>query len=334
MESLPEISNLLDVVKKELPELTTSIDSKTLDNIDKYFSKLENDLKMQKVKLQTDIQNEINKGIEMEYAIPKHSLIDDSVPYIQMKPELYTVAKIDNFDYKKPNYNGNIDKNISNFRSNFSSHKNLRLFGVPVIVPENEYVVYIKFHCQYIKYQYLNCNNPQPIDGFTCNITYITNYGRFINKIFTLYEHRISNYNIQDKKETFTLDKDSIIEYNSNNQRIATYNFSDINVKPKPLTYRMPAIFIKILDAIHNENTELLQECFQEYHSRYIENKTLKEENKMILETIKQPYEEMKPKYEILEKENKVIKEENARLKMELELLKIKMEETKKMYME
>lgn len=328
MESLPEISKLLDVVKKELPELTTSIDSKTLDNIDKYFSKLENNLKMQKVKLQTDIKNEINKGIEMEYAIPKHSLIDDSVPYIQMKPDLYTVAKIDNFDHKKFYSDGTINKDFQNFLRYFKGHKNLRLFGVPVIVPENEYAVYIKFHCPYIRYQYWNCNNNQIIDGFTCNITYITNYGRFINKIFTLYEQ----YQIQDNKETLRLTNDSIQVLNTSGG-ITHYNFSDINVKPKPLTYRMPAIFIKILDAIHNENTELLQECFQEYHSRYIENKTLKEENKMILETIKQPYEEMKPKYEILEKENKVIKEENAKLKMELELLKIKMEETKKMYM-
>ena len=179
----------------------------------------------------------------------------------------------------------------------------------------------------------MNCNNHKIIDGFTCNITYITNYGRFINNIFTLYEQCGSYYHILGKKETLRLTNDSIQVLNTSGG-ITHYNFSDINVKPKPLTYRMPVIFIKILDAIHNENTELLQECFQEYHSRYIENKPLKEENKMILETIKQPYEEMKPKYEILEKENKAIKEENAKLKMELELLKIKMEETKKMYME
>jgi hypothetical protein len=332
MESLPEIKNLLDVVKKELPELTTSLDSKTLENVDKYFSKLENDLKIQKAKLQTDIQNEINKGIEMEYEIPKHSLIDDTVPYIQMKPELYTLKTIDKFDFKNIDCFGNIYRDISNyFQRYFNGHKNLRLFGVPVIVSENEYLVYIKFYCPYLKHQYWNCNNQQTTDAFSCNITYITNYGRFINKKFSVYEQ--NNYSIMDIKNTFTLDRDSIIEYNSNGQKIATHNFSDKNVKPNPLTYRMPAIFIKILDAIHNENTELLQECFQEYHSRYIENKTLKEENKMILETIKQPYEEMKPKYEMLEKENKVIKEENARLKLELELLKIKLEETKKMYM-
>jgi len=135
MESLPEINNLLDVVKKELPELTTSLDSKTLDNVDKYFSKLENDLKIQKAKLQIDIQNEINKGIEMEYEIPKHSLIDDTVPYIQMKPELYSLVKIDKFDFKKPDPYGNVIKDISSFRSNFDGHKNLRLFGVPIIVP-------------------------------------------------------------------------------------------------------------------------------------------------------------------------------------------------------
>ena len=316
-----------------MPELTTSLDSKTLDNVDKYFSKLENDLKIQKAKLQIDIQNEINKGIEIEYEIPKHSLIDDSVPYIQMKPELYTLKTIDKFDFKKTDLNGNVSKDISIFINNFNGHKNLRLFGIPCIVPVNEYVVYIKFHCPYLKYQYWNNNYQTTIDAFSCNITYITNYGRFINKKFWLYGQNGNNYSIMDDKNTFRLDRDSIIEYNSNNQHFARHNFSDKNVKPNPLTYRMPAIFIKILDAIHNENVELLQECFQEYHSRYIENKTLKEENKMILETIKQPYEEMKPKYEILKKENKVIKEENARLKLELELLKIKMEETKKMYM-
>lgn len=336
MESLPEIRNLLDVVKKELPELTSSIDSKTLDNVDKYFSKLEKDLKMQKAKLQIDIQNEINKGIEMEYEIPKHSLIDDSVPYIQMKPELYTIAKIDNFDFQKRVPTNTltivISKDIkTSFQNYFNTHKNLRLFGVPVIVPKNEYVVYIKFHCPYLLD--VNSGITYPLTFFSCNITYITNYGRFINKNFSIHNGNqcsISEYN----EPPIILQEDRMTrKYSYHNSEFATYKFDDINVKPNPLTYRMPAIFIKILDAIHNENTELLQECFQEYHSRYIENKTLKEENKMILETIKQPYEEMKPKYEMLEKENKAIKEENARLKLELELLKIKMEETKKMYM-
>ena len=88
MESLPEINNFLDVVKKELPELTTSIDSKTLE--------LEKDLKMQKAKLQTADLHKI------EYEIPKHSLIDDCVPYIQMKPELYrNINRIKNTKIQK-----------------------------------------------------------------------------------------------------------------------------------------------------------------------------------------------------------------------------------------
>lgn len=326
MESLPEINNLLDVVKKELPELTTLLNSKTLNNVDKYFSKLENDLKIQKAKLQTDIQNEINKGIEMEYEIPKHSLIDDSVPYIQMKPELYTLKTIDNFYFKLEEY-GNNRNNAKKLYKFCEDNKILEKFTKPVILPINEYVVYIKFY--YVISSHLlgviTYNKDAIYSIF--NITYITNYGRIV-KMF-LYEIGFG----KTTQQTFTLNTDCIIAHHNINN-IITYNFSDKNVKPNPLTYRMPTIFIKILDAIHNENTELLQECFQEYHSRYIENKTLKEENKRILETIKQPYEEMKPKYEMLEKENKIIKEDNARLKLELELLKIKMEETKKMYME
>ena len=88
MESLPEIRNLLDVVKKELPELTSSIDSKTLE--------LEKDLKMQKEKLQTADLHKI------EYEIPKHSLIHDCMPYIQMEPELYrNINRIKNTKIQK-----------------------------------------------------------------------------------------------------------------------------------------------------------------------------------------------------------------------------------------
>jgi regulator of replication initiation timing len=95
----------------------------------------------------------------------------------------------------------------------------------------------------------------------------------------------------------------------------------------------MPKIFIKILNAIKDENTELLQECLEEYHTRYIENKRLKSENENILETIKKPYDDIKPKYEILVKEHDELKLEYEKLKHEFELLKIKMEEQRKLYM-
>ena len=136
----------LDGVKQELPELTKQIDVKTLSRLDEYFTKLEQDLKIQKKLLQENIQNEINKGIEMEYEIPRHALIDDSVPYIQFKKELYTtVENVDNFYFGLAKNNNSIfswikDRNIAEFKS-----LNPLKFNINTNLPSNEFVVYIKF---------------------------------------------------------------------------------------------------------------------------------------------------------------------------------------------
>ena len=344
MELLTEINTLLDCTKTTLPTLINSINVKTLSNVDKYFGKLAKDLENQKNSFMLNIQNEINKGIEMEYEIPDHSLIDYSVPYIQMKPDLYTIKdKINNFNFRIGiGYNGNSWRwsiDIQDFCKNFANHnklithKNLKLFCVPIILPKNEKIVYINFQCPYNKFTYSGggqiTNN---LDIFYVIITYITNYGRFINKQFDIYSSPNGQYpRIDDCKDKFKIEDDILttIEYNGYKKE---YYLDDIT--EEPLTFKMPTIFMKIIDAINSENTELLQECFAEYHSRYIENKTLKLENKTIIDTIKAPYEDMKPKYDNLIIENTELKMANAKLTMELELLKIQMLETRKLYMQ
>jgi hypothetical protein len=295
----------LEDVKQELPELTREIDVKTMSRVDEYFAKLENDLKIQKKLLQENIQNEINKGIELEYEIPRHSLIDDTVPYIQFKKELYTTdCNVNNFYFGLVKANNSTciwinDRNIAGLNS-----LNPLIFKINTILPKNEYVVYIKLKCLP---NWFFGNNGY---GITVDISYITNYGRF-NNIFE------NLYNQEPKSSTYTIKK--IIN-------------ESLHKTAEPLTYKMPAIFTKIIDAIYKEDTNLLQQCCSEYHSRYLENKKLKEENEMILDTIKRPYEELKPKYEILEKENTEIKLENVRLKKELEMLKITLDEVHKLY--
>ena len=115
---------LLNNIKETLPELTNKIDTKTLSRVDEYFTKLENDLKVQKKILQENIQNEINKGIEMEYEIPKHTLIDDSVNYIQLKKELYTIKEtIPNFYFiNLSGFQCRYSTNIEEFQRHFSTH--------------------------------------------------------------------------------------------------------------------------------------------------------------------------------------------------------------------
>ena len=302
---------LLNNIKETLPELTNKIDTKTLSRVDEYFTKLENDLKVQKKILQENIQNEINKGIEMEYEIPKHTLIDDSVNYIQLKKELYTIKEtIPNFHFMdQSGFQPSYSKNIAEFQRHFSTHKCFRLFKTAVQLPKNEFITYIVFKLLPSNQQIQNSGAPITyIFNWVVKINFITNYGRCIVQQYNIYNqvyrHNYFEYIINDTTDTI--------------------NMSEIK-EQHPLTYKMPVIFIKIIDAIYTENTSLLQECCEEYHNRYIENKKLKEENKIILETIKHPYDEMKPKYEMLIEENK-------RLKKEIELMKIEMNEIHKLY--
>jgi hypothetical protein len=340
MDSIKELNEYLDNIKANIPNFLQINNKKSLTIIKDYFNKVETDLKQHCVNLQTHIQDEINKGIEIEYEIEPHPLVD-SQPYIKLTLDFYDPkTKHNNIDYKcnLPNYSS-----LGQFIKIFEAHKNKRLFGVPNILTENEYVVYIKFHCPDKKIQYHIGNNYNYYDIITVNITYITNYGRFINSIFDIYSGYDNSYpNIEDiNTSSEIVISNNQITYSKYNNYIRGQNLSILSGYPKsiidatekPLTYKMPKIFIKILNAIKDENTELLQECLEEYHTRYIENKKLKAENEHILETIKQPYDDIKPKYEILVKEHDELKLEYEKLKHEFELLKIKMEEQRKLYM-
>jgi hypothetical protein len=329
MESLNVISTILETASPSLSTLTSTINKDTIENVDKYFLKLEQDLKKQKQQLQCEIQNEINKGIEMEYEIPRHQLIDSTVPYIQMIKELYTERNLIN-TYSNTCYSRNYSQmSIDIYLQYFHTHKNLRLFGVPVILTKNEYVVYILFK---FKNNIIHDN----MDMLYVDIIYITNYGRFITKTFCLSSNKITCADIITDRIQVIGDNGLFEEFNFNEYGQScsnkTYTFSEITQTTLP--YRLPTIFIKIFNAIYKEDTNLLQKCCKEYHDRYMDNKKLKEENKNILESIKNPYETMKPKYEKLLTENEELKKDNASLKMELELMKIKMEEIRKMYMQ
>ena len=276
------MNDFLDGVKQELQEVTNQIDIRTLSRVDEYFTKLEQDLKMQKKLLQEKIQKEMYKDFEIENKIPKHALIDVSVPYIQFKKGYNSTRKVDNFYFGKAEEDVNgcfkWKSEIEIFQQELVKY-NKFLFKINQNLPKEEFVIYIKFKC-YPNWFY-NKNGNNDIYGETIDITYITNYGRFANIFENLHALNIigqNQYGIKDKLCDMLKSEDI-----------------------QPLTYKMPAIFTKIIDAIYNENTSLMQECCSEYLTRYIENKKLKEEN--------------------------------AKLKNKIELLKLQMEEQRKHFM-
>jgi hypothetical protein len=336
MESIDELNTYLDAIKTDIPIITKDTNKTTIVKVKEYFTKVENDLHKHCLKLQSNIQDEINKGIELEYEIEPHTLVD-SHPYVRLNIDFYCKStskdKYKNINYKcnLPNYD-----TIEKFINLLGSITNKKKFSIPNILTENEYVVYINLLCPNRNHLY---NGQIQLEIFSINLTYITNHGRFLNIKSEIYNTGSQYAQINDMKDSEIILSNDKITYqyyysHNNNSSIAPgYPKSIIDATEKPLTYKMPTIFIKILTAIYSENTQLLQECLEEYHTRYIENKKLKAENKEILETIKNPYEDMKPKYENLVKEHNDLKFAHTQLQHEYECLKIKMEEQRKLYM-
>lgn len=220
-----------------------------------------------------------------------------------------------------------------------------------------------------IKYYYLNTDSPDKNSDsrnfssrYNCEksifILYITNYGRLIKSdiaYFHIQELDLGNgcmgghrgyyhdlclnpiTNISGTK-LVSYSKTTFVDYNQNN----AWGRSQINVKEiKPyklieapkFTYRMPRIFLDVIDAFHTQNNDLMQDCCKKYLdiTRECEYKTdliLSIEQNSIIQ--KQTEELDKKDKEIeerdiiiknLQEELEKIKLENAKLKTALSVL-------------
>jgi hypothetical protein len=165
------------------------------------------------------------------------------------------------------------------------------------------------------------------------SIVYITNYGRIIKSediFYYIYQQEIcttyGNNCRQHHQHSLTTNNFKVIEYNKLINRSLTGYTSyerhndlgeqEIKLIPQPeLNYKMPKIFIDVIDAFHTQNTDLMQSCCKKYLD--ILNKT-------------------KSVDKIIEKD-KIIKNQQEQLlekDKEIERLKLEMEELKKFYID
>ena len=228
-------------------------------------------------------------------------------------------------------------------------------------INNNEYI--IKIYINNIN------NNDYNTNGYPCFvlesykksskkifIIYITNYGRIIKSQdlrITPSIHKYKNYgNVYDNHE-YTFDyvdiKGLIIDNNIQNyihigygsdgriygsypqQVIHESNYNKINLIEQPkLLYRIPRLFIDVIDAFHTQNTDLMQKCCKQYLEISRESKV----KESIMKDIKIK-EITKEKDIIIKEKDNIIAEKDAEiddLKIKLENLQQKYDKIKEMF--
>ena len=289
--------------------------------IDEYKDKFIKDLdETCKDLLDTNDNNLID--LDEEYNIP----ICD---FVKFEPMIHLdvdklVLDIDNIKYKflknkkdhKICYNYITKYNQPNTKENFSPNF-VHNYPINIKLNINEYVIKI-YYCK--------------IKGDADELVYITNYGRVISNIYgqyNFYKHEHNDYrNDYEKykeqygvktfnhKPFYILFQNEIINctYASDCRGLIIKNLDNIQLIPQPeLNYKMPKIFIDVIDAYHTQDTDLMQSCCKKY-----------------LETLNKTksYDKIVEKEKVIEEQQNIITQKDK----EIERLKLELEELKKFY--
>jgi hypothetical protein len=183
-------------------------------------------------------------------------------------------------------------------------------------------------------------------------IIYITNYGRLISSNPIIYVFYLSIYNGIGNTTMYTYKKMIATEVKQLDYKIRELYFKEqgnygnnnvwytsstncvnntpedfpLNIAPK-LIYRMPKLFLDVIDAFHTQNNDLMQECCK----KYLNITRPKCDETQIIDNIESDRIILN-KSNIIEKQNKIIKERDITIeekhteieKMKLEIAKLK----------
>jgi len=239
----------------------------------------ETEFKEKCLKLQEETMNQLISG-ELEYKIDPEPYVEN-FPIVHLKSKELMMIDLKKYNMKQENIKIYIHNqyNTSEKLQNFPNIKNHKIC-------EDEYVIFMILK---------NITNANGYLYDNYYIIYITNYGRIIQSRQYYTSHQCNSNN------GYVHTSFAIYEKSDN---IILYDFS-------PLEYRMPRLFLKILEAYNQENTDLLQECCKDYFIKHME--------------FKKKDDELKSRDEIINKQTKLLQEKNqeiARLKKEIIELK------------
>jgi len=279
-----------------------------------------------------------------EFNVPENEYIQ-SHPVLQLKLEIYNVSPK---DIEKHNIIINPNPNISQQLYLFNDlqiieypYEIKRLFTEDIVVNNSEYVVIVNINTFNSEYHYyfnnLNNLNKERVVPYInkVEITYLTNYGRIIRKIYNLFlatetirgiitirGYNNPNYDywkikVQDGKLY------KIINYSGEIEPGFPKLLDEL--KLPLLTYKMPKLFLDVLQAFRRGSTDEMQECCRKY--LYATRKT-EDERKNYLDynkEIRTRDEIIKSQeYELEVKTNLIISQGLEITKLKDEMMKIK----------
>jgi hypothetical protein len=243
------ISNKLE--DQPIPSIYNDVKKDCLDKL-KLF---EQEFTQKCVELKTETMNKLFSG-ELEYQIEPHNYVE-SYPIVHLKTKII-IDNLSKNEIKELHLNINI---LQLKNSNINIYLNYPDTTL-ISLHDTEYVIFFLLRKEsHYNIQYTH-------------MLYITNYGRFIKSSIYQPNHDYNNSNYDGRCSIVDDICENIVTYQlSYNTSIQSTKKISQQVYYKPLEYKMPRLFLKILEAYEYLNTELLQECCKDYFIKYMESK-------------------------------------------------------------
>ena len=288
LNTLTEIS---DIIKNKIYEENKKLEdvySKVVEyknlhkDLHKKYKKLEEECKSLEDTLEDTIDGIYKNKIydneytfeESKYIIKKpmiHLDVDKVLDDIKNK-----CCKINSITHKEliRNYNGT---NSDDYRVDIKGTIKIN-FPINIKLNDNENIIKIYYICK---------NEDINIDmntnyKYMYNLIYITNYGRIIKtNIIEFFLDPSHSFGINPHRETIS-NPFSVIQNNNyykcnlksiRVEQIVPLHHIALNINKQTidlieqsqLNYRIPRLFIDVIDAFHTQNTDLMQECCKKY---------------------------------------------------------------------
>jgi len=294
------ISELQINFEKKQNEIKVELDKEN-ENRTKELEKLTNardNLDTELIKIQSNIDNIFENSYENEFVYNECNYV------LTYNKDIYGYGNINHIHYLDISkycpllintnklFRGTEEQFISYSRlsneyyNNNSNNKETLKFSFPINIKLMKYEKIIKVYKQDIlntprKQNGLsNINNYYLVGG--CYVVYITNYGRILksNSINFQYIYEqcvnhqprllISNYN--DIEYNFSEQYNTCCYQSNYSNWHTTYAIKNKNtiyplIEAPKLLYRMPRLFLDVIDAFHTQNNDLMQECCKKYLS-------------------------------------------------------------------
>jgi len=245
------------------------------------------------IELKTETINKLTSR-ELEYQIEPDSYVENN-PIVHLKSE--ALLK-DTIKMEILNINQNIlqlhQGNNNYIYLNYPDSKQIKLY-------DGEYIIFIKFQKRLESYPYRECPY----------MLYISNYGRFIKSDeYKPYVFNITGQCISPGYFQIINGDNSIYYYQQcSNVQHQSANKLSITTYYNPLEYKIPRLFLKIIESYDNQNTDLMQECCKDYFIKFMESKKKDDKIKEKDEEIDKQKDELKEKDEEIERLKREIQE-------------------------